>query len=194
MFKTMRKRSDKKQSLALDLGQEELEAAQAAAIDLEHVGVQGEEPALAGRGPEQHGRADRAIRAAADPVQAADPLLQPTHRPGLVEVQHGAGHLEVASLAAELVGDQHSAGALRLLEAERDLAQLHLRQAVVDRADHVGPEVVAQGLGERLDDLEDPFRLYRCHTIMNCAKTCPKGLNPAKAIAEIKKMMVERQA
>jgi succinate dehydrogenase/fumarate reductase-like Fe-S protein len=31
-----------------------------------------------------------------------------------------------------------------------------------------------------------------CHTIMNCAKTCPKGLNPAKAIAEIKKMMVER--
>jgi succinate dehydrogenase / fumarate reductase iron-sulfur subunit len=46
--------------------------------------------------------------------------------------------------------------------------------------------------GERLDDLEDPFKLYRCHTIMNCANTCPKGLNPAKAIAEIKKMMVER--
>ena len=47
--------------------------------------------------------------------------------------------------------------------------------------------------GERLDALEDPFRLYRCHTIMNCAQTCPKGLNPAKAIAEIKKMMVERR-
>ena len=46
--------------------------------------------------------------------------------------------------------------------------------------------------GDRLDDLEDPFKLYRCHTIMNCAKTCPKGLNPAKAIAEIKKLMVER--
>ena len=46
--------------------------------------------------------------------------------------------------------------------------------------------------GERLDNLEDPFRLYRCHTIMNCTKTCPKHLNPAKAIAEIKKMMVER--
>jgi succinate dehydrogenase / fumarate reductase, iron-sulfur subunit len=46
--------------------------------------------------------------------------------------------------------------------------------------------------GERLDALEDPFRLYRCHTIMNCTKTCPKGLNPAKAIAEIKKLMVER--
>jgi succinate dehydrogenase / fumarate reductase iron-sulfur subunit len=46
---------------------------------------------------------------------------------------------------------------------------------------------------ERLDGLEDPFKLYRCHTIMNCAKTCPKGLNPAKAIAQIKKMMVERR-
>ncbi|MEN2977176.1 succinate dehydrogenase iron-sulfur subunit [Tistrella bauzanensis] len=47
--------------------------------------------------------------------------------------------------------------------------------------------------GDRLDNLEDPFRLYRCHTIMNCTKTCPKGLNPAKAIAEIKKMMVARR-
>ena len=46
--------------------------------------------------------------------------------------------------------------------------------------------------GERLDNLEDPFRLYRCHTIMNCTKTCPKSLNPAKAIAEIKKLLVER--
>ena len=50
-----------------------------------------------------------------------------------------------------------------------------------------------EATGERLDNLEDPFRLYRCHTIMNCTKACPKGLNPAKAIAEIKKMMVERQ-
>jgi succinate dehydrogenase / fumarate reductase, iron-sulfur subunit len=47
--------------------------------------------------------------------------------------------------------------------------------------------------GERLDALEDPFRLYRCHTIMNCTRTCPKGLNPAKAIAEIKRMMVARR-
>jgi len=45
---------------------------------------------------------------------------------------------------------------------------------------------------ERLDNLEDPFKLYRCHTIMNCANVCPKGLNPAKAIADVKKMMVER--
>ncbi len=50
-----------------------------------------------------------------------------------------------------------------------------------------------EATGERLDQLEDPFRLYRCHTIMNCTKTCPKGLNPAKAIAEIKKLMIERK-
>ena len=45
----------------------------------------------------------------------------------------------------------------------------------------------------RLDQLEDPFRLYRCHTIMNCAKACPKNLNPSEAIAELKLKMVERQ-
>jgi succinate dehydrogenase / fumarate reductase iron-sulfur subunit len=50
-----------------------------------------------------------------------------------------------------------------------------------------------ESTGDRLDNLEDPFRLYRCHTIMNCAQVCPKGLNPAKAIAELKKLMVERQ-
>ena len=50
-----------------------------------------------------------------------------------------------------------------------------------------------EATGDRLDELEDPFKLYRCHTIMNCAKACPKHLNPAKAIAETKKMMVERQ-
>ncbi|MCW0181913.1 MAG: succinate dehydrogenase iron-sulfur subunit [Zavarzinia sp.] len=69
---------------------------------------------------------------------------------------------------------------------------------------YLGPAVLLQayrwlvdtrdeGTGERLDNLEDPFRLYRCHTIMNCANTCPKGLNPAKAIAGIKQMMVERR-
>ncbi len=68
---------------------------------------------------------------------------------------------------------------------------------------YLGPAVLLQAYrwiadsrdemaGERLDNLEDPFRLYRCHTIMNCTKTCPKGLNPAKAIAEIKKLLVER--
>lgn len=46
---------------------------------------------------------------------------------------------------------------------------------------------------ERLEQLEDPFKLYRCHTIMNCTSACPKGLNPARAIAEIKKKIVSRK-
>ncbi len=50
-----------------------------------------------------------------------------------------------------------------------------------------------EAAGERLDDLEDPFKLYRCHTIMNCAKVCPKSLNPAQAIAETKKLLVQRK-
>lgn len=45
---------------------------------------------------------------------------------------------------------------------------------------------------ERLDDLEDPYRLFRCHTIMNCVDVCPKGLNPTAAIGKIKEMMVRR--
>ncbi|SDB14858.1 succinate dehydrogenase iron-sulfur subunit [Belnapia rosea] len=69
---------------------------------------------------------------------------------------------------------------------------------------YLGPAVLLQAYrwiadsrdeatGERLDNLQDPFRLYRCHTIMNCARTCPKGLNPAAAIGKIKQMMVERE-
>lgn len=45
---------------------------------------------------------------------------------------------------------------------------------------------------ERLDDLEDPYRLFRCHTIMSCAEVCPKGLNPTAAIGKIKAEMVKR--
>jgi succinate dehydrogenase / fumarate reductase iron-sulfur subunit len=45
---------------------------------------------------------------------------------------------------------------------------------------------------ERLDNLEDPYRLFRCHTIMNCVDVCPKNLNPTKAIGKIKHMMVQR--
>jgi succinate dehydrogenase / fumarate reductase iron-sulfur subunit len=48
--------------------------------------------------------------------------------------------------------------------------------------------------GERLDALEDPFRLYRCHTILNCTRTCPKHLNPGKAIASIKRLLLERRS
>lgn len=69
---------------------------------------------------------------------------------------------------------------------------------------YLGPAVLLQAYrwvidsrdeatGDRLDELEDPFKLYRCHTIMNCTNTCPKGLNPAKAIGELKKMMIERR-
>ncbi len=69
---------------------------------------------------------------------------------------------------------------------------------------YLGPAVLLQAYrwlvdsrdettGERLDELEDPFKVYRCHTIMNCTDTCPKGLNPAKAIAETKKMLLLRQ-
>ena len=47
---------------------------------------------------------------------------------------------------------------------------------------------------ERLDALHDPFRLYRCHTIMNCTRTCPKNLNPGRAIALIKKAIFERRS
>ncbi len=49
-----------------------------------------------------------------------------------------------------------------------------------------------QATNERLDDLEDPYRLFRCHSIMNCVDVCPKGLNPTKAIGRIKDIMVKR--
>jgi succinate dehydrogenase / fumarate reductase iron-sulfur subunit len=49
-----------------------------------------------------------------------------------------------------------------------------------------------QATGERLDDLDDPFRLFRCHTIMNCTDVCPKGLNPAKAIGHIRQLLLKR--
>ena len=69
---------------------------------------------------------------------------------------------------------------------------------------YLGPAVLLQAYrwiadsrdeytGERLDQLQDPFRLYRCHTIMNCARTCPKGLNPAEAIGNIKMLLAERE-
>jgi succinate dehydrogenase / fumarate reductase iron-sulfur subunit len=69
---------------------------------------------------------------------------------------------------------------------------------------YLGPAVLLQAYrwiadsrdeatGDRLDALEDPYKLYRCHTIMNCTQTCPKGLNPAQAIGEIKQLLVERK-
>ena len=53
---------------------------------------------------------------------------------------------------------------------------------------------IREDMKKRLDALEDPFKLYRCHTIMNCTQTCPKGLNPAKAIGKVKQLMLERQS
>lgn len=49
-----------------------------------------------------------------------------------------------------------------------------------------------EATGERLDNLEDPYRLFRCHTIMNCVSVCPKGLNPTRAIGKIKEMLIRR--
>ena len=79
-----------------------------------------------------------------------------------------------------------------------------LSQLLVNGDRYLGPAVLLQAYrwiadsrdeatGERLDYVQDPFRLYRCHTIMNCTNTCPKNLNPGKAIAEIKKAQVERR-
>ena len=49
-----------------------------------------------------------------------------------------------------------------------------------------------QATDERLDAMEDPYKLFRCHTIMNCVDVCPKGLNPTKAVGEVKQMMLKR--
>ena len=64
-------------------------------------------------------------------------------------------------------------------------ALLHAYRWIIDSRD--------QDRKARLDELNDSFKLYRCHTIMNCAKACPKGLNPAKAIAEIKKLQLQNR-
>lgn len=63
-------------------------------------------------------------------------------------------------------------------------ALLHAYRWVIDSRD--------EATGERLDDLQDPFKLYRCHTILNCSQTCPKGLNPARSIGELKKLIMQR--
>jgi succinate dehydrogenase / fumarate reductase iron-sulfur subunit len=69
---------------------------------------------------------------------------------------------------------------------------------------YLGPAVLLQSYrwlqdsrdearSDRLKELDDTFKVYRCHTIMNCTQTCPKGLNPAKAIAGIKTMIAENR-
>ena len=68
----------------------------------------------------------------------------------------------------------------------------YLGPAILLQADRWVEDSRDERTGERLDELEDPFRLYRCHTILNCTKACPKGLNPAAAIASLKRKLVER--
>jgi len=63
-------------------------------------------------------------------------------------------------------------------------ALLQSYRFIADSRDHA--------TNERLDEMEDPYRLFRCHTIMNCVDVCPKGLNPAKAIGNIKALLVKR--
>ncbi len=74
-----------------------------------------------------------------------------------------------------------------------------------DGSDYLGPAVLLQSQRfladsrdtadkERLDNLDDPFKTYRCHTIMNCTNTCPKGLNPAEAIGKIKANIESKKA
>ncbi len=69
---------------------------------------------------------------------------------------------------------------------------------------YLGPAVLLQAhrwivdsrdeaTGQRLDELDDSYRLYRCHTIMNCTNACPKGLNPGQAIGEIKSALARRR-
>ncbi|XP_051518048.1 succinate dehydrogenase [ubiquinone] iron-sulfur subunit, mitochondrial isoform X3 [Myxocyprinus asiaticus] len=76
--------------------------------------------------------------------------------------------------------DESKQGKEQYLQSIEDRQKLAYRWMIDSRDDFTE---------ERLSKLQDPFSLYRCHTIMNCTKTCPKGLNPGKAIAQIKKMM-----
>ena len=62
----------------------------------------------------------------------------------------------------------------------------YLGPAVLMQANRWVQDTRDDGKKERLEKLKDPFSLYRCHTIMNCTKTCPKGLNPGLAVAELK--------
>ena len=74
----------------------------------------------------------------------------------------------------------------------RIVATPHVLRGSWTNTNPVARERLVQALNERLDNLEDPFRLFRCHTIMNCVDVCPKGLNPSKAIGKIKEIMVRR--
>ena len=107
--------------------------------------------------------------------------------------------IEPVSAMGTLQNATESVGVCRSISTERSMSELsemlarYLGPAVLLQAYRWIADSRDEATGERLDQLDDPFRLYRCHTIMNCTRTCPKGLNPAQAIGEIKKMLIERQ-
>jgi hypothetical protein len=112
----------------------------------------------------------------------------------MAEGAHGAAGSGAPAIQGRAGKDQRTIRlySLRVLldwwNPDRYLGPAALLQAyrwIVDSRD--------EATGERLDNLEDPFRLYRCHTILNCTDACPKDLNPGKAIAKIKQLMLERQ-
>ena len=92
------------------------------------------------------------------------------------------GYTNASSARAAPQHALHSGGILINSSGQPDLLQAY--RFLADSRD--------QATAERLDYLEDPYRLFRCHTIMNCADVCPKGLNPTNAIESIKDMMVKR--
>jgi succinate dehydrogenase / fumarate reductase iron-sulfur subunit len=69
----------------------------------------------------------------------------------------------------------------------------YLGPAVLLQAERWISDSRDESAGERIDYVEDPYRLYRCHTIMNCTNSCPKGLNPGKAIADVKIRAIQRR-
>ena len=73
-----------------------------------------------------------------------------------------------------------------------DLSDNDLLDLLFGRKSPEGDLARDDATGARLDNLEDPYRLFRCHTIMNCVDVCPKGLNPTRAIGKIKELMVRR--
>ena len=115
-------------------------------------------------------RAARVDRALAQDRRRRRPRRNGSRRPRIA--RSSTASTSASSAPAARPPARATGGTATAISAPRSLLQAY--RWLIDSRD--------EARGERLDNLEDPFRLYRCHTIMNCAKTCPKGLNPAKAI------------
>ena len=81
----------------------------------------------------------------------------------------------------------------RLARIDAHLRDRYLGPAVLLQSYRWIADSRDEATGKRLDDLDDPFKLFRCHTIMNCTNTCPKGLNPGQAIGDIKAALIKRR-